>query len=97
MEFIKVNNILIPSLKLQLNSSFKLVCLFIVCSTIFSNKIYCQENLDFDEISVSLNVQKIGTVEMGVVIRDQVAYLPVKDILDFIKIRNTLFLEQKKN
>ena len=96
MEFIKVNNILIPSLKLQLNSSFKLVCLFIVCSTIFSNKTYCQENLDYDEISVSLNVQKIGTVEMGVVIRDQVAYLPVKDILDFIKIRNTLFLEQKR-
>ncbi|HEY3388792.1 MAG TPA: SPOR domain-containing protein, partial [Prolixibacteraceae bacterium] len=50
---------------------------------------YCQNESEYDEISVFLNVQKVGGVDIPAVIRDETVYLPVVDIFSFLKIRNT--------
>jgi hypothetical protein len=44
----------------------------------------------YDEISLILNVQRVGSTEIPAVIFRQEAYLPVKEIFDFLKIRNTI-------
>ncbi len=51
---------------------------------------HCQSEDTYDEISVVLNVQRIGSVEIPAIIHNQEAYLPVKDIFDFLKIKNTM-------
>lgn len=43
--------------------------------------------LPYDEINVTLNVERIGSLEIPVIIYWQDAYLPVKDIFDFLKIK----------
>jgi hypothetical protein len=61
---------------------------------LLSNKGICQkEQENFDEIAVILNVERVGTIEIPIVIQDQNAYLPVKEIFDFLKIKNTLSLQ----
>lgn len=44
----------------------------------------------FDEVSVTLNVQQIGNTDITAIISNEVAYLPVNTIFEFIKIKNTL-------
>lgn len=50
----------------------------------------CQSEDIFDEVSLVLNVQRVGSLEISAVIFKQDAYLPVKEIFDFLKIKNTL-------
>ena len=49
---------------------------------------YADKPSDDDEISVSLNVQGIGTTEIPVVIRSDVVYLSIIDVFNFLKIKN---------
>lgn len=66
----------------------------LLMSFIFLNTIgYSQKEENFDEIGVVLNVERIGNIEISIVIIDQIAYLPVKEIFDFLKIKNTLSLQ----
>lgn len=51
--------------------------------------IYAQEE-KFYEISVNLEVQRIGATEIEAVIRDNDIYLSVNQLFDFLKINNTL-------
>ncbi|BBE16252.1 hypothetical protein AQPE_0389 [Aquipluma nitroreducens] len=48
-----------------------------------------QEDPQYDEISVSFNVPRIGGTEIPAVIRDETLYLSVTDVFDFLKIKNT--------
>lgn len=48
------------------------------------------EDPEYDEIAVYLSVQDIGGTEIQALILKQVLYLPVADVFDFLKIRNTL-------
>ena len=50
----------------------------------------CQAEDTYDEISLILNVQRVGSLEIPAIIFKQDAYLPVKEIFDFLKIKNTL-------
>ena len=77
-------------------SGIKRFCVVFFLLIQFSANTYSQSIDDFDEISVTLNVQKIGSLEIGILIKSKDAYLPVKDILDFIKIKNTLFLDEQR-
>lgn len=43
-----------------------------------------------DEILITLNVPRIGSVEMMAYIYGETAYLPVKDLLDFLRINSSL-------
>lgn len=41
---------------------------------------------EYEEISISFNIQRVGTTEMTVLIHNETAYLPVVDLFDFLKI-----------
>lgn len=45
---------------------------------------------EFDEISVFFQVKNIGSLELGALIRGQEVLLPLTDIFEFLKIRNSL-------
>jgi cell division protein FtsN len=47
-----------------------------------------QDQSEYDEISVFLNIQKVGGIDIPAVIRDEKVYLPVVDIFSFLKIKN---------
>jgi hypothetical protein len=47
----------------------------------------------YDETSVFINVQRIGGVEMPAVIKNRMVYLPVTNVFDFLKIKNTPSLD----
>ena len=47
-----------------------------------------QDEPVYDEISVFLNVQKVGGVDIPAVILDETVFLPVVDIFTFLKIKN---------
>jgi hypothetical protein len=49
---------------------------------------YAQKEPEYDEISVSFEVQGIGITEMPAVIRDEVVYLSITNVFDFLKIKN---------
>ena len=53
-------------------------------------QIKAQEEPAFDELSVFIQVQNMGGVEIPAVIRDQEVLLPVSDLFNFLKIKNTL-------
>lgn len=48
-----------------------------------------QEESEYDEILVFLNIQKVGGADIPAVIREETVYLPVADIFSFLKIKNT--------
>jgi hypothetical protein len=52
------------------------------------SRIFAQEEPDYDEISVSIDVPRVGGGEIDAVIRGEELYLPVTDLFDFLKIRN---------
>lgn len=65
-------------------SSVKWILLFILLPTIG----FCQQD-NYDEISITLNVQRIGSTEIPALIYEQTAYLPIKEVFDYLKIKNT--------
>ncbi len=44
----------------------------------------------YDEVSITVNVPRIGSVEMLAIIFKDELYLPIKDFFDFLKIRNNV-------
>ena len=44
----------------------------------------------YDEISLILNVQRVGSIEIPAIIYKQEAFLPVKEIFDYLRIKNNL-------
>lgn len=44
----------------------------------------------YDEVSVFLNVQRIGGTEIPALINDQTIYLPIGDVFNFLHIKNTI-------
>ncbi|MEJ7738949.1 MAG: hypothetical protein WKF97_16105 [Chitinophagaceae bacterium] len=42
----------------------------------------------YEEVSISLNVQRIGIIDILAIIHGQEVYLPVKELFDFLKIKN---------
>ena len=49
-----------------------------------------QDDPIYDEISVYLQVKDIGGIEVPAVIKDDVVYLPLKDIFDFLKFKTSM-------
>jgi len=44
----------------------------------------------YDEVTVTLNVPRIGSMEIQAIVIGNQLYLPVKELFDFLKIRNTM-------
>lgn len=45
---------------------------------------------NFDEIILSLNVPRVGSIDIPAIISNKVAYLPIREIFDYMKLKNTL-------
>ena len=62
---------------------------FVYFLTIFSGaRSFCQAEPEYDEISVFLDIPRLGGVEISSVIKGEEVFLPVTDLFDFIKIKN---------
>jgi hypothetical protein len=77
----------------QAKISRSMICrlLFVMMLMLFTAQDgFCDDDDDnnFDEISITLNVQRIGSTEVPAIIRGQVVYMPLKEVFDFLKIRN---------
>ena len=64
-----------------------MLCLFLILSSI---QLKAQNNPTYDEISIFFQVQNIGTKEISAVLRDQEVLLPITEVFDFLKIKNTM-------
>ena len=53
-----------------------------------SYNIFAQEEPEYDEIPVFLEIPRVGGFEIPAVIKGEELYLPVTDLFDFLKIRN---------
>lgn len=60
----------------------------VLLMTLIPARSIAQDEPEYDEISVFFNVPRIGSTDLPAVIRDEVLYLPVTDLFDFLKIRN---------
>ncbi|HKL36941.1 MAG TPA: hypothetical protein VJ899_11675, partial [Salegentibacter sp.] len=43
---------------------------------------------EYDELSVEMNVPDLGVIEIPIAIKGQDAYIPVKELFDYLKIKN---------
>src|SRR6516164_2758517 len=57
---------------------------------LLSQKGFAKDDPDYDEISIFVTVQGVGSTEIPAVIREEVVYLSVADIFNFLKIKNSL-------
>ncbi len=64
--------------------------MFYLVLSFLSVSAYSQENPEYDEILIYADVIGVGSFELPVVIRDDEVYLAVKDLFDFLKVRNNL-------
>jgi len=63
------------------------VCLF--CFLLPAIPAQAQNENDYEEISILMNIQQLGTIEIPAIIRNQEIFLPVTDMFDVLKIKNT--------
>lgn len=62
--------------------------IFIILLLFLTEGIYSQDLPEYDEISIFLYVPRTGGGEIDAVIRDNILYLPITDLFNFLKIRN---------
>jgi hypothetical protein len=69
----------------QAGNSFKPANTFSDVDTSYDHR---EPEDDYEEISITLNVQRIGSLEIPAIVHGQKVYLSVSDLFDFLKIRN---------
>ncbi|HZE83701.1 MAG TPA: hypothetical protein VE035_05290, partial [Puia sp.] len=64
---------------------------FVLLSMLLSHRSVASEDPDppYEEILIFMNVQGVGGVQISAAIRNDMAYLAVTDVLDFLKIKNS--------
>jgi len=67
------------------NSFVPAVTKYVLADTSFESR---DPEDEYEEISITLNVQRIGSLEIPAVVYGRSVYLSVKDLFDFLKIRN---------
>lgn len=50
------------------------------------------QQLNYDEVSITLNVPRVGSTEISALINDDDLFLSVKEVFDFLKIKNSVTL-----
>jgi hypothetical protein len=61
----------------------------ILCFLLIEGSVQAQHENDYEEISVLLNIQQLGNIDIPAVIRNQEVFLPVTEMFDILKIKNT--------
>ncbi len=74
------------SVLLSFKSSVLSAVFFLLLTPVFT---FSQTQNDFDEISITLNVPRIGNWEMPALIKGESAYLPVKELFEILLIKNS--------
>lgn len=64
------------------------IVFFILFCLVPSAKLFGQD--EYDEVSVFLDISRIGGSELNAIIKGEQLYLPVSDLFDFLKIRNVI-------
>jgi hypothetical protein len=54
------------------------------------NNCCAQPTAGYDEVEVLINVQHVGETELPALVRDQTIYLPIGNLFDFLRIKNTV-------
>lgn len=70
--------------------SMHLPFIFLLFILFLSHSAYSQDNPEYDEILIYADVAGVGSFELPVVIRDNEVFLAVKDLFDFLKVRNDI-------
>jgi hypothetical protein len=65
----------------------RILFLYMLLSVFMNGPVHAQEQAEFDEFLIFLDIQRIGSTEIPAVIYQDQAYLPVTDIFSFLKIR----------
>ena len=65
------------------------VLLFVLLASAFPLASRAQEENNYDEVSVSLNIARLGSFELPTVVKNEEVYLSVKDLFDIVKIKST--------
>jgi hypothetical protein len=73
-----------------MNKTFRFFIVAFLLFITLVNKSFCQDETTYDEISINVNIQRIGSLEMSALIYGQEAYLPIKDLFDYLKIKNSI-------
>lgn len=68
----------------------RMLSLFLIPLLLISATVSAQDEEYYDEIIASLNIPGIGNFDMPVIIKEDVAYIPVTMLFDAIKIKNTV-------
>jgi cell division protein FtsN len=63
---------------------------FILFLVLLSYHVDAQNDPVYDEISVFLQVKDIGQIEIPAIIQEDVAYLPIKEIFEFLNFKTTM-------
>jgi hypothetical protein len=72
------------------NTIWEIAVSILLLIILFSCPGLSQDKIEYEETTISLIVQGLGTAEIPALIRDQDVYLPVDNLFDFLKIRNTV-------
>ena len=70
-------------------SFLKAICFLISVILFLPLENHAQPEIPYDEITVSLTLQGVGMIELPVVIQNEDVFLPITDIFNFLKIKNT--------
>ena len=81
---------LIPPFDWIMLSKRGCIIVFIHFLLLVSNRVDAQNEPAYDELSVYLQVKDIGQVEIPAVIQDNVVYLPVKEIFEFLNFKTNM-------
>ena len=78
-------------LKAYANNSDSTFCSYVILlsALLAPSDIFGQEVSDYDEIPVYLDVPRLGGSDMIAVIKGESLFLPITDLFDFLKIKNT--------
>lgn len=68
--------------------TFRVFLLIAMLLINFSNSGLAEGTDPVDQVSINLNVQQLGSIDISSLIVDEHAYLPVKELFDFLRIRN---------
>ena len=78
-----------PSLKLRMHLRPVLILfIFLLFSMFFTDKITAQEDSEYEEILVNIEMPGVGGFELPSAIKGNDVYLNISDLFNFLKIRN---------
>lgn len=63
---------------------------YLLILIVLPNIARAQDEPQYDEVTVYLNIQKVGGADITAVVSDETVYLPIADIFSFLKIKNTV-------